>query len=146
MKTKGDYVPSKHKQIESNDNTFVDQYNNLNLNQNRQHLFEENIWSKSVTTDKRKVQNLDYNDLREKENSTLWKKSNKHLSSSLMNLDYGFDKKDKFKKKENSITNISTLALHIACYENTMEAEADSETAGKEDLKGSKKGLIKKWD
>uniref|UniRef100_A0AC34FEV4 Uncharacterized protein n=1 Tax=Panagrolaimus sp. ES5 TaxID=591445 RepID=A0AC34FEV4_9BILA len=146
MKTKGDYVPFKHKQIEFANNAFNGQYNNLNLNQNRQHLFEENIWSKSVTSDKRKVQNWDYNDLRVKENSTLWKKSNKNLSSSFMNLDYSFGKKDKFKKKESSITQSSTLALHIACYENTMEAEADSESAEKEDLKDSKKGLIKKWD
>uniref|UniRef100_A0AC34GWV4 Uncharacterized protein n=1 Tax=Panagrolaimus sp. ES5 TaxID=591445 RepID=A0AC34GWV4_9BILA len=70
----------------------------------------------------------DFDNLRAKKDLNFWNKSNKNLSSRFLNLDSGIpEEKDEIKKegKDSSNFNNSTLSLHIACYENSIEATND---------------------
>ena len=90
----------------------------------------------------------DYDDSKAKKDSSSWKKSSKHLSTSLLNLNHDdYEEKDAMKMSKN--LNSSTLSLHIAAYEDSNESVGNSDHAKNE---GSKKkdeksrDLIRKWD
>ena len=81
----------------------------------------------------------DFNDSKARKDSSSWKKSNKHLSSNLLNLACDDSEgSDKFKSAKT--LNRSTLSLHIAAYENSNESIDDSGSAAKLG------GLANKWD
>uniref|UniRef100_A0AC34G2K5 Uncharacterized protein n=1 Tax=Panagrolaimus sp. ES5 TaxID=591445 RepID=A0AC34G2K5_9BILA len=73
-------------------------------------------------------------DSQEKKDFNSWRKSNKKFSSSFFNIDRDSGYFDGIKGSKN--LNSSTLSLHIAAYENTVEADSDDSNAdGKKGLK-----------
>uniref|UniRef100_A0A914YUB3 Uncharacterized protein n=1 Tax=Panagrolaimus superbus TaxID=310955 RepID=A0A914YUB3_9BILA len=81
----------------------------------------------------------DSNDLPAKKDLNSWNKSSKHLSSNFLNLNRESEEEQCDLKKSKSANN-STLSLHIAAYENSVEDKADSKS------KSEKTALIKKWN
>uniref|UniRef100_A0A914YPB6 Uncharacterized protein n=1 Tax=Panagrolaimus superbus TaxID=310955 RepID=A0A914YPB6_9BILA len=147
MTTKDDCLSFKDKQNVFVDTVFNNQFSNLNLNQNRKCVYKS-LRSKSVTTGNKKVQNYalsnpsDFTttDNFSKNDSNSWNKSKKHLKSSFFNIDQTSDEKDEFKKSKSA--NNSTLSLHIAAYENSIEATNESDGCEKEVETLS---MVKKW-
>uniref|UniRef100_A0AC34FBY3 Uncharacterized protein n=1 Tax=Panagrolaimus sp. ES5 TaxID=591445 RepID=A0AC34FBY3_9BILA len=147
MTTKGGYLYSEDKLVGS---IADDRYSNLNL-KNQKHdgcLFEEIFRPKNVESVSKKFQDYhalsklldfsDSNNLQSKKHLNSWQKSSK--SSDLLNADYDSERKEKLKKLKG--VNNSTLSLHIAAYENTMEVDSnDSDDAEK----GEALSLVKKW-
>uniref|UniRef100_A0AC34FP12 RNA helicase n=1 Tax=Panagrolaimus sp. ES5 TaxID=591445 RepID=A0AC34FP12_9BILA len=87
------------------------------------------------------------NDLKAKRDSATWNKSsNKNLSSRCLNVAAESEKDHEFEKSKS--TNNSTLSLHIAEYENSVEVEAEANHCKTEDLKRKKEktNLFKKWE
>uniref|UniRef100_A0AC34FUK7 Uncharacterized protein n=1 Tax=Panagrolaimus sp. ES5 TaxID=591445 RepID=A0AC34FUK7_9BILA len=107
-----------------------DQYSNLNLNQKNHNFNADQAQSKSAKNNSRKNENYavtklsdftDSVDLQAKRESSSWNKSNKHLSSNILNLKQKSEEKDELEKPKN--TNRSTLSLHITAFENSIEAD-----------------------
>uniref|UniRef100_A0AC34G6L0 Uncharacterized protein n=1 Tax=Panagrolaimus sp. ES5 TaxID=591445 RepID=A0AC34G6L0_9BILA len=71
-------------------------------------------------------------DLKAKKESSSWKKSNKHLSPNFLHRNKESDEKHEFKKSKNS--NNSTLSLHIAAYEDSVDADSDDSNAGETEV------------
>uniref|UniRef100_A0AC34F5R2 Uncharacterized protein n=1 Tax=Panagrolaimus sp. ES5 TaxID=591445 RepID=A0AC34F5R2_9BILA len=128
------------------------QFNNLNLNQNHQSLSENKICSNiAATFDGRKNSNYalqkvsgftDSNDIQSSKKSNLWNNSKK-LSTNYLPFNNASDKEKLKEGKDSKSANNSTLSLHIAAYENCVEA---SEECNEEGLKneGAKSVLLNK--
>lgn len=94
------------------------------------------------------ISNLsDFTDSQATKDPRSWNKSNKKLSPNFLTLGCGFNEKDEFEKSKssNSNTNSSTLSLHIAAYENSVEATNDSDVEENEGNKGGTTDPFKKW-
>uniref|UniRef100_A0AC34G292 PARP-type domain-containing protein n=1 Tax=Panagrolaimus sp. ES5 TaxID=591445 RepID=A0AC34G292_9BILA len=145
MATKEYGLSSKDKQNDIVCDTFNDQFNNLNLNQNHKCLSVDTVCSKS--TDNRKNSNYaisDVSDITEcndsKARKSVWNKSDdKTLALHDLSI---IDVNEKPKKDKDSNVNNSTLSLHIAAYENSVES---SNEFNEEEIKSEKQILIKKW-
>uniref|UniRef100_A0AC34G583 Uncharacterized protein n=1 Tax=Panagrolaimus sp. ES5 TaxID=591445 RepID=A0AC34G583_9BILA len=150
MATQGYCLSSKNNHDSIVGDTLNAQLNNLNLNQNLKGLSVADTVCSVFKADNRKLSNYgkiafpnlsDFTDSKARKNSKLWNKSDtKKLPFDYLSVHNASDK-ETLKQKDPKSANNSTLSLHIAAYENAIEASNDfSET----EMKGTKSSLIKK--
>uniref|UniRef100_A0AC34F9S9 ATP-dependent RNA helicase n=1 Tax=Panagrolaimus sp. ES5 TaxID=591445 RepID=A0AC34F9S9_9BILA len=147
MATK-DFLSSKDHQLFVVDSN--DRYRNLNLNKTHCHSNVDSNSSKTVSTYTKNGQNYDSFDVNESQkckDSISWKKSDKKLSTSVLDHSSIDRRKELSLNDKNLNLNKSTLSLHIAAYENSVEATSDANFDGNNELKTSenKSGFIKKF-
>uniref|UniRef100_A0AC35GAJ9 Uncharacterized protein n=1 Tax=Panagrolaimus sp. PS1159 TaxID=55785 RepID=A0AC35GAJ9_9BILA len=131
MSTKHD----KYSFIEQSFTTSKNEYYSLNLNQSKQCTILVPVQLNSKPNNEKHCESDNYE---KKEKLQLWNKSPKASSFTTLNED-NVDFKKRW-KKENTLktTNKSTLSLHIATYENSIEV-ARSNLFGDEKIAGLKK-------